>query len=1146
LVYPKQDVAMMKCLTSFCVFFLTFSGVHAAVQTVTESARDLPLAYDVDVVVIGGTTRGVAAAQAAAEAGASVFLAAPRPYLGEDMCGTFRLWLNPDETPQSPLGRALFAGGQAKINGLKYAYTADPQAGSKHPDAKIPNALFNGKYASASMDSVEYASDVTIVADLGSAKGFKAIHLFAFQRDADFVVGEVRIESSDDQKTWTALATIPNPTPTGGYESETVPFSLQREGRARYIRLTATKTAASSRILIGEVVIESSKPLAKVAGVQVTKPMVVKRALDRALLNAEVNFLYGSYVTDVLRDARGALAGVVIANRSGRQAVRAKVVIDATDRGIAARIAGVDVAPYPSGKQTFSRMVMGGVPGAEAIDTGISYVVNPQKGVSYKVYEYLLELPMRDRTWASFAKADQEARNQTWQKGQAGAAEMLYQVPPDPIKGRTQQRGAWPGSAGLELKTLQPAGLDHLYVLGPCADVSRESAAALMRPIAGIVLGQRVGVAAAAAAKARTLAEPIQVQGEMRADAIVADIGEMLNGIRTQPDLDAPATVRSPARSIPVIAKVDTVVVGGGTGGGPAGVGAARGGARTIVVEYLHGLGGVGTLGRISKYYHGNRVGFTAEVDQGVDELTKGSDHDARSGWNIENKMEWLRSEIVKAGGDVWFQSLGVGSVVRGNRFVGVVVATPHGRGVILANSVIDSTGNAVIPACAGLETQVIGGEHISVQGTGLPPFTPGDSYYNTDWTFTDDDDVLDMWRIHVVGRNKYPGAFDQGQLIDTRARRRIIGDITVTPMDIINQRVFPDVVTVAKSNFDNHGFSSHTLFMITPPDKAGLTGNVPYRALMPKDYDGLLVTGLGMSAHGDAMPVMRMQADVQNQGYAAGKATAMAAEEGSTVRTIDVTRLQKHLVEKKIIPQSMIGAKDSYPIGPEQMINAVKSVGEDYTGIAQVLTNPEMALPALREAYAKVAKEDVKLRYAHVLGMLHDGQGSASLIKAVDTASWDKGWNFRGMGQFGASTSPLDNLIIALGRTGDRRGVPTILRKLSQLKPESEFSHYRAVSIAAEQFKDPQFAAPLARLLRTPGIGGHAFLEIDDVMQRTPANITDNTTRNLSLRELVLARALFRCGDVEGLGRNTLMAYASDFRGHYASHAKAILNEVK
>ena len=69
---------------------------------------------------------------------------------------------------------------------------------------------------------------------------------------------------------------------------------------------------------------------------------------------------------------------------------------------------------------------------------------------------------------------------------------------------------------------------------------------------------------------------------------------------------------------------------------------------------------------------------------------------------NIENKMEWLRSEIDKAGGDVWFQTLGVGSVMRDKNFLGVVLATPHGRGVILANTVIDATGNSVIPACAG------------------------------------------------------------------------------------------------------------------------------------------------------------------------------------------------------------------------------------------------------------------------------------------------------------------------------------------------------------------------------------------------------------------------------------------------------------
>ena len=48
------------------------------------------------------------------------------------------------------------------------------------------------------------------------------------------------------------------------------------------------------------------------------------------------------------------------------------------------------------------------------------------------------------------------------------------------------------------------------------------------------------------------------------------------------------------------------------------------------------------------------------------------------------------------------------------------------------------------------------------------------------------------------------------------------------------------------------------------------------------------------------------------------------------------------------------------------------------------------------------------------------------------------------------------------------------------------------------------------------------------------------------SLRELILARALYRCGDHNGLGKKTLGAYSNDFRGHYATHARAILGERK
>ena len=73
---------------------------------VNESARQIPVAYSVDVVVVGGSTGAVSAAVAASRAGAKVFLAAPRPYLGDDMTATLRLWLEEGETPVAPLAKA--------------------------------------------------------------------------------------------------------------------------------------------------------------------------------------------------------------------------------------------------------------------------------------------------------------------------------------------------------------------------------------------------------------------------------------------------------------------------------------------------------------------------------------------------------------------------------------------------------------------------------------------------------------------------------------------------------------------------------------------------------------------------------------------------------------------------------------------------------------------------------------------------------------------------------------------------------------------------------------------------------------------------------------------------------------------------------
>jgi hypothetical protein len=79
-------------------------------------------------------------------------------------------------------------------------------------------------------------------------------------------------------------------------------------------------------------------------------------------LNGGVLYLTGSYVTDLLRDADGGPAGVAMANRSGRQAVVAKVIVDATERGTVARMAGARFQPYPAGPQRFTRVIIAGDP----------------------------------------------------------------------------------------------------------------------------------------------------------------------------------------------------------------------------------------------------------------------------------------------------------------------------------------------------------------------------------------------------------------------------------------------------------------------------------------------------------------------------------------------------------------------------------------------------------------------------------------------------------------------------------------------------------------------------------------------------------------------------------------------------------------
>ena len=1129
---------MRKSKILLVITFSLFPVINSllAGESIVESARKIPLAYDVDVVIVGGSTGAVAAAVEAKKQGASVFLAAPRPYLGEDVAGTLRLWLAPGERPDSPLAKAIFETDPATgfPNRLRFSYLVDQKPNRVHPDSK--NTVLNdGAWQTASNHSVQYDADATITADLGKMARLKELHLMTFERGGEFEVKNVEVETSPDGNLWRKLGTITESDSKGGGD-KLIHWQLSVKQPCRYVKVIARKAEDAERILLGELLlIEDSK--VKIDPDEVNPPatpMQAKIALDEALLEAGVDFLYGSMVTDLVVDENGNAAGVVMANRAGRQAVRAKVVIDATTRATAARAGGAEFAQFPTGDHVFRRIVVGGEPkSGEGISFQKASVQFYSEEGAHDVFLYDLTIPMPDNSPASFGNAEVAAREMTFDAALVDESDVLFQIPLDPLKSKKSDANTNLDLDGLSLESLQPANIDRLFVLGASADLTRTAAAELTEPLNLMRLGTRVGAAAAELAKATELSGPIRVKSSQTSDAkTIGEVREFLNGPR--PTHDGLPTVESPARSLPVFGHYDVVVAGGGTGGAPAGIGSGRKGAKTLVIEFQDHLGGVGTLGLISSYYHGYRKGFTAEVDQLVKEI---GGPKRRGGWNPVTKREMWRAQASQAGTEIWFSSLASGAVVKDGKVIGVVATTPQGRGIVLAKAVVDSTGNSDIAVAAGADFVTTSAEHVAMQGTGLSPRALGTGYKNTDYSFADESDPVDQWRMIIAARKKYRNNYDLSPFIDSRERRRIVGDAYVSPLDIINKRTWNDTISLHQSNFDTHGYTVHPIFLINFPDKKSMTAPVPYRALLPRELDGILVTGLGISAHRDSMPILRMQACIQNQGYAAGVAAATVAQKGIPTRSLDVNALQEHLVEIGSLPPEELKNTESGPIQDADIENAARTVVENYRGLSILLTERDKAIPYLKKELQAADNPDHRLVYANILGMLGDSTGADILAKTISEQDWDVGWNFRGMGQFGGSISRLDSHIIALGTSGDEKtALPVILEKVNSLDATKEFSHHRAVAMALEALRSPEAAEALAGLLGKERMRGYAIIEIGESDRQEQ--------RSEPLREIILARALFRCGDHEGVGEKILREYEKDLRALFAQHAQAILRE--
>ncbi len=374
-----------------------------------------------------------------------------------------------------------------------------------------------------------------------------------------------------------------------------------------------------------------------------------------------------------------------------------------------------------------------------------------------------------------------------------------------------------------------------------------------------------------------------------------------------------------PAQAIPALAQCDVLVAGGGTSGAIAAMTAARRGMHTVLAEMNPGLGGTGTYGGIHTYWYGRRVGYAAEVMAMVDAMHDRLRHERQSGvlptWNIEAKLEALLRANVESGVEMALNALAVGAVVEPpqegpggkTRVRGVVVATRYGPAALLGEAVIDASGDGDVAAFAGAD-YVYGAERDhALMYTYMAQVAQPGKPRNVKTSMVDVSNIEDYTRaILDERRRRKERDHDHGIYLAPRESRHIRGDVTLTLTDQLVRRAWPDVVNVAFSNNDIKGQSNSDWVMIglISPN---LEIEIPYRALLPRGLEGIIVAGKAFSATHDALAAPRMQPDIENLGGAAALAAVQAVRKGVPPSAIDLGALQAELAAADALPPGIL-----------------------------------------------------------------------------------------------------------------------------------------------------------------------------------------------------------------------------------------------
>lgn len=134
---------------------------------------------------------------------------------------------------------------------------------------------------------------------------------------------------------------------------------------------------------------------------------------------------------------------------------------------------------------------------------------------------------------------------------------------------------------------------------------------------------------------------------------------------------------------------------------------------------------------------------------------------------------------------------------------------------------------------------------------------------------------------------------------LGVRETRHIIGEYILNIQDVVEGRKFIDVVSRGYFPIDIHSYTGAQGY-----DEGGGkwvplkdTYDIPYRSLVPKKIDGLILSGRAISGTSGAHGSYRTQGGIMGIGQASGIAAALCALSHVRPRDLDVKKLQQTLL---------------------------------------------------------------------------------------------------------------------------------------------------------------------------------------------------------------------------------------------------------